>query len=381
MNYGVEIPERRVQGWAVWAVVAALLVAALVVLGFTFMRLGMRVTVDGHTVRIPYGTTVGGLRSRGLVLGENGDLVAVTGGVLARGKGASATVSVDGRISADTTQLHGGDVVISSKGRPTVEKIVTVKQPIDPPVDYVGSGPLYTVINPGKPGVAVVQMGAMSKSVVASHVIEKPIAAIARRRDARPGEKIIALTFDDGPWPKQTEAVLSILKKNNVVATFFEIGAQAKGRPYLTRAVLAAGMEIGNHTFKHLILTKVSAAQVKTQILRGEQTITKAGHVRPTIFRPPGGEMNGAVVAEARREGLRIVMWDIDPNDWRKPPVATIVRRVIGQAKPGAIVLMHDGGGDRSHTIAALPKIIHLLKKKGYTFVTIDELFAVKSAK
>lgn len=375
MRYGVEIPKKRPLWWLPWA--AAVAAAVLLMAGFAYYvgTRGVDVTVDGQKVHLERGATVATVRAEHLLKAPDGDVTGLHGGIVARGKGASPTVEINGRAVSDGDVLHSGDKVLSYVAPATVEKIVSVTEPLPAPTQYRGRGPLVTVVSNGRDGVRSVQMGAFSHVVVATKVVKPAVPSIAERRYARSTDKLIALTFDDGPWPSQTESILKILKNNGVHATFFEIGAQAHGRPYLTKELVAAGMEIGNHTYNHKILTKLPAAQVSVQMLRGQTAIAKAGGGTPVYFRPPGGAMNSNVVATAKKAHLQIVMWDIDPKDWMKPPAATIVRRVIGQARSGAIVLMHDGGGDRSQTIAALPRIIKLLKKKGYSFVTIDELY------
>jgi chitin deacetylase len=211
--------------------------------------------------------------------------------------------------------------------------------------------------------------------VVSSGVAKAPVTRVTRRSQAGPGAKLIALTFDDGPWPGQTRAVLKILVANNVRATFFEIGSQARARPNLSLAVTRAGMLIGNHTETHNLRPRsLTTAQVAAEISVAEKNITAASGQRPRFFRPPGGIVVPAMFPVLKKLGLRWLEWSIDTDDWQRPPAKTIVARVMRHARPGAVVLMHDGGGDRSHTIAALPVIIAKLKAKGYVFVTLDAL-------
>ena len=186
--------------------------------------------------------------------------------------------------------------------------------------------------------------------------------------------KVIALTFDDGPSPGQTQAVLRILKKYEVVATFFEIGEEARAHPELSRMTASAGMLVGNHSETHPNLKHLSAKAVASQVERAQKDITKASGKRPTYFRPPGGNVPKSLYPVLAKNHLKWVQWDIDTNDWKRPPASQIVSRVMRQAKPGAVVLMHEGGGDRSHTIKALPTIIKKLRAEGYQFVTLDAL-------
>jgi peptidoglycan/xylan/chitin deacetylase (PgdA/CDA1 family) len=157
-----------------------------------------------------------------------------------------------------------------------------------------------------------------------------------------------------------------------VKATFFMLGAQAQGRPKIAREVAAAGMVIGNHSYNHPDLTKLPAAQLARQIEVAERDIAGATGVHPKYFRPPYGASNAAVRAQLVRDGLKFVQWGVDTEDWKKPGVAAIVSRTLSTVKPGSVILMHDGGGDRSQTIAALPLIITQLRARGYVFVTLD---------
>jgi chitin deacetylase len=186
---------------------------------------------------------------------------------------------------------------------------------------------------------------------------------------------MIALTFDDGPWPVQTSAILKILQANNIRATFFEIGQQARHNPKLSRMLTDAGMLVENHSESHpLNLNRLPAAQVAYQIDKAETDITNASGQKPVYFRPPGGNTTASMYPVLTKLGMKWVQWDIDTNDWKEPPVGNIVNSVVKGARPGAVVLMHDGGGNRSHTIAALPTIIQKLKAQGYVFVTLDSL-------
>jgi peptidoglycan/xylan/chitin deacetylase (PgdA/CDA1 family) len=133
-------------------------------------------------------------------------------------------------------------------------------------------------------------------------------------------------------------------------------------------------MTIGNHTQTHQDLSGLSASRIAWQIDTGRADIKRATGITPTWLRPPGGALSPAVYEQASKAGMRILLWDLDPNDWRRPPVATIVSRVVNGARSGDVVLLHDGGGDRSGTLAALPTIIKKLRAKGYRFETVDQL-------
>jgi peptidoglycan-N-acetylglucosamine deacetylase len=190
------------------------------------------------------------------------------------------------------------------------------------------------------------------------------------------GRKVVALTFDDGP-SDFTAQVLDILRRDRVRASFFVIGNEVAGREALLRRELDQGNVIGNHTFTH-INTAGAGPEVARQLDDTSAAIKKATSFTPCLFRPPYGSKSSQSVALARSKGLQTVEWDVDTSDYERPASFDIVRRVLSGVKPGSIVLMHDGGGPREQSVAALPKIIKGLRAKGYRFVTLDELLGVR---
>jgi peptidoglycan/xylan/chitin deacetylase (PgdA/CDA1 family) len=186
----------------------------------------------------------------------------------------------------------------------------------------------------------------------------------------------IALTFDDGPSPVYTEQILQILQNYHIHATFFEIGQQVQGYPQVAREVIAAGNVIGNHTWNHPQLTLLTAAQLQWQINTTNQTIQQVTGQKPFIMRPPYGSINTIVHTQLEQMGFLPVLWNIDTVDWSLPGTASIINTAVSQARNGAIILMHDGGGNRSETVAALPTIITTLQQRGFRFVTIPEMLA-----
>ncbi|MEG3848392.1 polysaccharide deacetylase family protein [Microcoleus sp. herbarium19] len=191
-------------------------------------------------------------------------------------------------------------------------------------------------------------------------------------------EKVIALTVDDGPWPETTEQMLDIFKQNDVKATFFWIGKSIKNSPEIARRVVADGHAIGNHTWHHPY-DPMDAAAAANEIDRTARLIYETTGVKTTFFRPPGGVLNNGLAKYAKEQNYSVVMWSVTSADTdpRAQPQA-FVENVLKGAKPGAIVLMHDGGGDRSRTVQALPEMIAGLKQQGYRFVTIPELLEMQ---
>lgn len=181
----------------------------------------------------------------------------------------------------------------------------------------------------------------------------------------------IALTIDDGPVPYWTPKVLNVLQRFDVKATFCMIGAQVHGRPWLPRAIAAEGHGLANHTYRHpLSLDRMPPARIEIEVARCSEAIHDATGTVPTMFRSPGGNWTPEVLSTAARNGLIPIDWDVDPTDWSRPGVPHITETLL-KAKPGDILLCHDGGGDRSQTVAALEVVLPALKARGLQFIRI----------
>ena len=186
----------------------------------------------------------------------------------------------------------------------------------------------------------------------------------------------IALTFDDGPSPGYTDAILAILHLHRVRATFFMLGVWVQRYPDLARAVVRSGCAVGDHTWGHPDLTRLSNDQIIWQLTTTRDTIQQVTGVRPTLFRPPYGAYTFRVLDIAASLKLSSIVWNVDPKDWARPGSDAIINRVLSTTQNGSIILLHDGGGNRSQTIAALPTIIEQLEARGFVFVTIPELLS-----
>jgi peptidoglycan-N-acetylglucosamine deacetylase len=186
-------------------------------------------------------------------------------------------------------------------------------------------------------------------------------------RNGSRDRNVVALTFDDGP-SSYTEGFLDVLHDKHAHGTFFEIGQEMSGRTVTMGRILREGDEIGNHTLHHDFYPGYWNLAATDALIRSTT------HFEPCLFRPPGGAVDSVVVAAAGRAGLQTILWDVDPTDWANPGSAAVYSRVVGAARPGSIILMHDGGGDRSGTLAALPRIIETLRVRGYRFATVSQL-------
>ncbi|MBQ9691159.1 MAG: polysaccharide deacetylase family protein, partial [Eggerthellaceae bacterium] len=196
------------------------------------------------------------------------------------------------------------------------------------------------------------------------------------------GEKVLALTFDDGPWPETTDQILDILKEYNIKATFFVIGNQIHdaGAESVKRAY-AEGHQICTHSYSHasgsgqgVNLGYMSSEERIAEIQKGLDAIADVtGKPASSVIRAPGGNFSLDVWKDVENLVSAEIGWDIDTQDWSRPGIDSIVSS-LKSVTPGDIVLMHDGGGDRSQTVAALKEALPYLIEQGYTFVTIDEL-------
>ncbi len=183
----------------------------------------------------------------------------------------------------------------------------------------------------------------------------------------------VALTFDDGPGP-YTPELLAVLERMHVRATFFAIGRMERYFSASTERELRDGDVVGDHTEDHPMLAQLSPHDQKEQLFEQIVRIELLGGARPTLFRPPYGSFDTTTMHLLHQLKLLMVLWTVDTGDYELPGVQTIVQRALEGAHPGAIILMHDGGGDRSETIAALPAIIDGLRRKGLEPVTVPQL-------
>jgi peptidoglycan/xylan/chitin deacetylase (PgdA/CDA1 family) len=184
------------------------------------------------------------------------------------------------------------------------------------------------------------------------------------------GRRVIALTFDDGPGP-YTPEVLAILEQYRLPATFFDVGEEVALYPQYVQMVASAGYPVENHTWSHVDLATIPVSEFSYQIDQTQGEIHALTGLWPACVRPPYDSWNSTALQEITQRGLATMSYSIDPRDWSLPGVQTIVNRVLGAATPGGVVDLHDAGGPRDQTVAALPQIITGLEAQGYTFVSI----------
>lgn len=317
------------------------------------------VTIDGTHSQVPPGTTYGEVRDRFGLRARDGRLLSVSGLVL-DDQADPGFVLLNGAFAPSTHVLRDGDVIRVVDGRDRTERTRRIRALLPQP----------TLSNPARTLTAHRMRQVTIEGRLSGETLS--VREIPRGRGITPDA--VALTFDDGPWPSDTGRILAILERFRVEATFFMIGRQAERYPELVGRVRRAGHAIGNHSYDHPedpALTEMTEPRIAEELARTGQILADEG-VQPTLFRPPGGSYDEFVIQEALRQRMRVVMWSVDPQDWRAGLTAKdIVKRVLKNVEAGSIILLHDGGGDGDHTVKALPDLIRGIKKKGLGFVAV----------
>ena len=317
----------------------------------------MMVTINGYLRTVPRGLTLGktlqaiGMRPR------SGRLLDVDGIAIA-GQSFPPKMRVGDRPATRDTPLTENAAIVFVNGRDRTEDTYEERERVEQPQP---ANPQY-LLGTAK-GDVVTEYGEISRKV-ASTTFDP-----AGRIDS---PKAIALTFDDGPNATYTKQVLAILRRYRVPATFFVLGYLAERYPATVKDQLKAGHVVGSHSWNHPHdFASLTDGKQSKQIADSAEILAELGG-DPYLFRPPEGSYDAGVVQLAERSGLRTVLWSVDTRDYEdKATPRGIARYVLSHLKPGAIVLMHDGGGDQSATVKALPDIIRGIRKRGYDLVAI----------
>lgn len=320
-------------------------------------------------VSVPPSATIEGIAEDVLALARSGSSLDITGDVIDIAGGSAMKLEMNGTALARSSLLSDGAIVTVSHGDHHLEGIARKEQVISFETVLEGSGPVVSLVRRGESGKKEIFCGEISAKQAAVFTIVAPKNAVVRRTAiAKAGQKLAALTFDDGPG-KFTQGVLDALAAKRVPATFFVLGSSAAANKNMIQRIKAAGHEVENHTWSHPVLTRLTSEQIRSEISRTSSVI---GGSR--FLRPPYGSYNTAVTAEADSLGQKLVLWTVDTLDWKYPDVDSILDRVKAQTEPGAIILMHDGGNNRSQTVAAIPRVIDWLFTNGYSLTTVGNL-------
>ena len=338
------------------------------------------VQVGDQEVSTRVGTSVASLMQEHENFGyQPGHLMSVTDKVLDEAGGSPIQVSLNGtKVANDdlgNTALAPGDALTLGQGGDLVEEydVEHTAVPFGEDINIKG-GSIQIVKQRGSEGDKEVWVGKISHEKSDRGVVKEPKNLVITSITPRPKDaKVIALTFDDGP-SQYSAAILDILKDKGVKATFFDIGQSATEMPEVEKRMAAEGHQVASHSNTHPDMTSLDKDAMRADISAGIEAIHNASGVDTKNFRAPYGAWGVTQWQEASDLIDTNVFWDIDTLDWKKPGANAIHDAVVQGAHNGAIALMHDGGGERSQTIEALPRIIDDLKAQGYSFVTIDEL-------
>ncbi|MDM5208409.1 polysaccharide deacetylase family protein [Cytobacillus kochii] len=189
-------------------------------------------------------------------------------------------------------------------------------------------------------------------------------------------EKIISITFDDGPNPIYTPQILDVLSEYNAKATFFITGSNAKKYPDVVRRIVKEGHEVANHTYNHEIDANITTKILNNEIELTNKVLKEITGFSPSLYRPVAGIYNDRIIQTANNNNMYVIMWSWhqDPQDWRDPGVHAISSHVISSVKPGDIILLHDSGGDRTQTVKALETILEYTSENGFECKTVTEM-------
>ncbi len=380
---------RRKKSRAVPILVSLIILAGLGVAGFFAYRYfftTLHVTVNGETVTVHSGDTVEKLLEEGYANPTPGNLMAIDGTLIAEGQGERASVTINGKPASVTTPLTGNANVKIGDGEDATEESTTTEEPIpfeteegDRSFAAYWNGSIH-LLSDGQEGTKVTKTGNVS-GVTQEEVTVQPVNAGYRIYTANPANRVVALTFDDGPWGETTDAILDILEQYGAKATFFTIGNQISTYPNQVKRAAQLGCQVCTHTWDHAAgsgngvdITQMSADEQVQEVQKGYAAIAEVLGEEPAhILRAPGGNFHDDAIGNLWDVVDVEVGWDVDTEDWSRPGVEAIKSAILS-VQPGQVVLMHDGGGDRSQTVEALKQALPTLVEQGYSFITINEL-------
>ena len=340
------------------------------------------VTVNGKAVDIRVGSTLQDvITGQGLSV-KAGNYVSVSGNVLETEGGRPFSASVNGRDLNDeeiaSYRVAGTEAIDITDGTDTVEDYTATAVPIAPQLVIDGEGNTLEYISQwGRNGSLETRTGSKSGET-ADVVAEEPQDCIVTCTDLilKGDKKLVALTFNDGPADPYTNQLLDICKEKNVHATFFCLSDNVKEYADVMQRIKAEGHELGFQTASYVELSDEDAETVRSEIEGGASRVEQVTGVRPTHLRPPAGTFSEQNWLDSNGLVTAIVRWSADTQDWSLPGTDAIVANAVAEAHSGSVILMSDGGGDRSQSVEALPQIIDSLQADGYTFVTVSELLS-----
>lgn len=411
-NAGISIPEVNLPRFSIVGILDSIPVPNLeglsfagiqlkYIIGAIFLVLVIALGANAYGILAPIKCTVNGtefsiggeknltqayasLRESGVAV-TPGNLLSVTDQVIGIEGGTPWTATVNGQKQEDANyKLKSGDTVEFTNGTDVMEDYTMVEgseKEIPYTVTVTGSGSIHWYDGTGKNGREAEIIGSVS-GVKTKKELESAQNVVCHYYTPDVGEdKVIALTLDDGPWDDSTQQIIDILKENGAKATFFTVGTCVEQRPELVKQAAENGNQIATHTYDHaegkgqgVNLGYMSKEQQVDEVTKGFASIDNVlGYEVSRVLRTPGGNFSKETAQYLQPYVTAEINWDLDTEDWTRPGAKSI-SKVLESAKPGDIILAHDGGGDRSETVEALKNSIPKLIADGYTFITVDEL-------
>lgn len=358
----------------------AMLGVALFSCYWTMLR-PLNVQVNGRDVQVRVGTSAAEfIRDNDYFGAKAGRKLSIGGNVISEDGGTRYSVALDGN-QKTPQDMEGVNVVdgssfVVSDGTDVTEGSTEKTVPLAPAVQMESGGAVQFVSQWGRAGKKVVTVGDESGEEVDKEVVDPAQDMVVASRNVKPaGGKYIALTFDDGP-SGYTPDILKILKDKGAKATFYNLGSQEANYGKYAKQLVEDGHELASHTNAHQYLPNLDANALRAEISSAADALESAAGVRPQMIRAPYGAFTSTEWGRAGDIISCNVLWNIDTLDWKRPGADAIKAAVLSNAFNGAIVLMHDGGGNRGQDVEALPGIIDGLKAAGYELVTVSELLS-----
>ena len=365
--------------------VLAALVAMLIFFGAgrVMEALPISVTVNGKEVSLGGSKDLNELKNMPVSEGFAGNFVGVDGSLITSGGGYPFTATVNGEMLTDySVPIPANAQIELTRGGNIEEPAEETETHIPFTVQELGTGPVHVISSEGTEGIEVHKLGKITGKEADQTRQEMQPRVYDRRTIDTQGKKVVAFTFDDGPWEEYTAEILDILKENDAHATFFTVGQRIKDKEVdLVKRAYDEGHQVATHTWDHAAgsgqgvnLSFMTKEEQREEIEKGQQAIKDALNLDANrAFRAPGGNFPFKVWKNVEDLISAELGWNVDTFDWKRPGSAAIAKAMMS-VSPGDIVLCHDGGGDRSQTVEALREVLPKLKAEGWEFVTIDEL-------
>ncbi len=379
-------PRTQRQRW--YLAMSGIILAAIVALAFLLFWLNrpVSITVGGRNTHVRIGSTIAEVYKDKHAETTPGNFLSINGRVLREGEGHPYTAQIDDREltweESSAYRIQGGEHLRFLDGGDVTETYQSTTEPIAPLLAFDGTGTTVEYVSQwGKAGVLEHRTGDESGEKL-DVVTQEAVPCIVKRSwlFLEEDKKYVAITFDDGPAEPYTQEYLDILARYDAKATFFNLGDNVLQYPDLARRVIEEGHQLANHTMAHNQLTAVSAATVSSEINRSAQVINDTCGIATTHLRPPYGDFSSESWLASGGQVTASIRWSGDSQDWMLPGVDALVENALLNLHPGSVILMHDGGGDRSQDVEALPKILERLRDEGYTCVTMADLLRAEGS-